>query len=55
MSRHSCLCLQCGRVFVLALEAGAEINNQKCPICGGKNLIEHDPRRFFDFFAGGGS
>ena len=57
MKNHACLCLQCGRPFTIALRDGEEVNDQKCPICGGHNVIEHNSKNFFDSlfgFTGGG-
>ena len=42
MKQHNCLCLQCGRSFVLALEESAELSDQSCPICQGSNIIKHE-------------
>jgi hypothetical protein len=41
----------------MALKDGDDINDQKCPICGGRNVIEHNSRNFFESlfgFTGGG-
>ena len=57
MQNHSCLCLQCGRGFTMALEESANINEQKCPVCGGNNVIEQNTQNFFQGlfgFTGGG-
>ena len=54
MATDSCMCLTCGRAFMLALEAGEEINDQGCPVCGGSSIVKHDPRDFFGSLFGGG-
>lgn len=57
MNTHTCLCLQCGRAFEIALADGAQVSEQNCPICGGNNVIEHNPQNFFNSlfgFTGGG-
>ena len=51
--RHSCMCLQCGRAFELALEPSDDIEGKDCPICGGSNIVKHDPKSFFEMFFGG--
>jgi hypothetical protein len=41
----------------MALKDGDDINDQKCPICGGHNVIEHNAQNFFESlfgFTGGG-
>ena len=53
--RHSCMCLQCGRAFEMAFEPTDNIQGKDCPICGGSNIVKHDPKSFFEmFFAGAG-
>ena len=57
MKNHTCLCLQCGRAFEIALADNADISKQDCPICGANNVIEHNPQGFFNSlfgFTGGG-
>lgn len=57
MKNHTCLCLKCGRAFTMALRDEDEVNDQKCPICGGQNVIEHNSQNFFNSlfgFTGGG-
>jgi DNA-directed RNA polymerase subunit RPC12/RpoP len=52
MPRFSLLCLQCGKDFELALPEGSEPTEQKCPFCGGNNVIEHNPQDFFRLLFG---
>ncbi|MEJ2254577.1 MAG: hypothetical protein P8Y75_09480 [Nitrospirota bacterium] len=52
MPRFSLLCLQCGNDFELALPEGSEPTEQKCPFCGGNNVIEHNPQDFFRLLFG---
>jgi predicted RNA-binding Zn-ribbon protein involved in translation (DUF1610 family) len=47
------MCLTCGRAFMLALEPGEEIIDQNCPVCGGSNIVKHDPRNFLESLFGG--
>ena len=57
MKNHTCLCLKCGRAFTMALDDATEVNDQKCPVCGGNNVIEHNSQNFFESlfgFTGGG-
>ena len=54
MQKHTCLCLQCGKSLELVLEDGVEINDQSCPLCKGKNLVQHNPASFYNMFFGGG-
>ena len=51
--KHSCMCLQCGRGFDLVLDASDDINKQNCPICGGNNIVKHEPQSFFEMLFGG--
>lgn len=56
MQQHSCMCLLCGRAFQIVLEPEADISKQKCPICGGGNVVKHNPSSFLNslFGSGGG-
>lgn len=49
------LCLRCGQYFDLALSADAKAEEQKCPLCSGENVVEHNPMDFLrQLFAGSG-
>ncbi len=53
--KKTCLCLKCGQYFDLALPEGADLSEQKCPQCGGENIVEHNPMDFLrQLFAGSG-
>jgi len=32
----------------MVLAEGADLEKEKCPVCGGVNIIEHSPRDFFN-------
>ncbi len=51
--KHSCMCMQCGRSFELALPISEEIDGKNCPICGGDNIVKHEPQSYFEMFFGG--
>jgi len=51
--QDSCMCMSCGRVFTLEVVVGQDINDQTCPVCGGGNVVEHDPQSFFESIFGG--
>ena len=55
--KHSCMCLQCGRGFELVLSPEDSIEGKNCPICGGDNIVKHEPQSFFEniFGASGGT
>lgn len=52
--KHSCLCLQCGRAFELVLKPAENVEDRNCPICGGGNIVKHNPQSFFNSLFGGG-
>jgi DNA-directed RNA polymerase subunit RPC12/RpoP len=57
VQQHSCMCMQCGRAFQIVLEAGKSVDDGvNCPICGGANVVAHNPNNFFNqiFGSGGG-
>jgi rRNA maturation endonuclease Nob1 len=53
MPRHTCLCLGCGRHFELCLAEGEDPTEEKCPLCGGGNVVKHNPTGFFNSLFGG--
>ena len=55
--KHSCMCMSCGRALTLVLGMDEDVNDQKCPICGGGNVVKYEPQSFFGniFGASGGT
>jgi|GEM_PF-4016606 DNA-directed RNA polymerase subunit RPC12/RpoP len=49
------ICLWCGRLFTIqrAENSSAE-EKQKCPYCGGDNIVKHNPSDLLSMLMGGG-
>jgi rRNA maturation endonuclease Nob1 len=53
MAKHTCLCLKCGRYFDLAIPHGKSVEDENCPLCGGGNIVQHNPMDFLKQAFGG--
>jgi rRNA maturation endonuclease Nob1 len=53
MAKHTCLCLKCGQYFDLAIPQGRSVEDENCPLCGGENIVQHNPMDFLQQVFGG--